>query len=161
MSSRIHRSMLMAGWSVMVASGLWGCAPMHVNSYAERSAAFQQYRTFAWGPADTKSTGDPRLDSNRFFDERVRLKWRKSSRVAASRRPRSSPDLLVHYHVNVSQEIDVRQLDGCTRQTTLTSAPGCTTRAPCSWIWSNPGPAVCCGVGGRKAALTVPSTARR
>ena len=112
MSSRIHRTMLMAGWSVVVVSGLWGCAPMQVNSYAERGAAFQQYRTFAWGPADPKSTGDPRLDSNRFFDERVRAQVEKQLESRGFEKTAASPDLLVHYHTNVNQEIDVRQLDG-------------------------------------------------
>jgi hypothetical protein len=50
---------------------LSGCATMNVNSYVERGIDFNRYRTYNWGPADALSTGDPRLDNNRFFHERV------------------------------------------------------------------------------------------
>ena len=41
---------------------------MRVDSFTERGVDIRQYRTYEWGPADTFSTGDPRLDNNRFFD---------------------------------------------------------------------------------------------
>jgi hypothetical protein len=44
---------------------------VRINSYALRGVDFQQYRTYAWAPADGLSTGDPRFDNNRFFSERV------------------------------------------------------------------------------------------
>jgi len=55
---------------------------------------------------------DPRLDNNRFFDERVRTQVEK---VLASRgfkkTTSGTPDLLVHYHASVTQEIDIRNID--------------------------------------------------
>ena len=89
-----------------------GCATMRVNSYIDRGVDLRQYRTYSWGPADTSSTGDPRLDNNRFFDERVRarvdleLTQRGFDKASAQQ-----ADLLVHYHASVSQEIDVREID--------------------------------------------------
>jgi len=49
-----------------------GCAPMTVSSHVERGLDLTRYRTFEWGSADALPTGDPRLDNNRFFIERVR-----------------------------------------------------------------------------------------
>jgi hypothetical protein len=89
-----------------------GCARIHVNSYLERSADLRQYRTYTWAPPDTWSTGDPRLDNNRFFDERVRAQVEKElARRGFEKADTQTADLLVHYHASVSQEIDVRDLD--------------------------------------------------
>ena len=94
---------------------LAGCATMNVNSYAERGVDFRQYRTYNWAPPDTWSTGDPRLDNNRFFDERVRAQVEgQLARRGFEKTSSQQPDLLVHYHANVSQEIDIRQLDSST-----------------------------------------------
>jgi hypothetical protein len=89
-----------------------GCASLIVNSYAERGFDVQRYRTFTWGPPDTSSTGDPRLDNNRFFDERVRMQVeRELATRGFEKSTLQPPDFLVHYHANVTQEIDVRNLD--------------------------------------------------
>ena len=50
---------------------LASCATMNVSSYLERGVDFTQYRTYAWGPTDARPTGDPRLDSNPFFKDRL------------------------------------------------------------------------------------------
>ena len=89
-----------------------GCAAVTVNSSGDRAVELQRYRTYAWGPAASVATGDPRLDNNEFFDRRVRMQVDKG---LASRDFEKSatvvPDLLVHYHASVTQEIDVRTLD--------------------------------------------------
>jgi hypothetical protein len=89
-----------------------GCATTNVSSYIERGADLRQYRTYSWGPPDTWSTGDPRLDNNRFFDERVRAQVESElGRRGYRKTDTQAPDLLVHYHASVSQEIDARELD--------------------------------------------------
>jgi hypothetical protein len=89
-----------------------GCAALTVNSYIERGVDIRQYQTFNWGPADALSTGDPRLDNNRFFDQRVRTQIEKELAARGLERTTSAtPDLLVHYHASITQEIDVRDLD--------------------------------------------------
>ncbi|HSJ42600.1 MAG TPA: DUF4136 domain-containing protein [Xanthobacteraceae bacterium] len=110
MSARLNSGLV----AVLAAAGLWlaGCATMTVHSYADRRADFGRYRTYQWGPADTWSTGDPRLDNNRFFDERVRAQVEKQlARRGFEKTASERPDLLVHYHANVAQDIDVRKLD--------------------------------------------------
>jgi hypothetical protein len=112
MSTRITSATLT---TIIAAAGLslaGACATMNVHSYAERGTNLRQYRTYRWGPADTWSTGDPRLDNNRFFDERIRGQVEKELARRGFEKAGDDPaDLLVHYHASVSQEIDIRQLD--------------------------------------------------
>jgi hypothetical protein len=96
------------------AAGLAGaCAlPMSVSSHVDRSVDFAKYRTFDWGPADALPTGDPRLDRDPFFQDHFqgavqRELVSRGIRLASS----SPPDLLVHYHANVTERIDVNQVD--------------------------------------------------
>jgi hypothetical protein len=101
--------------AIIAAASMWlaaGCATMNVSSYAERGTDLRQYRTYNWAPPDTWSTGDPRLDNNRFFDERVRTRVEEQlARRGFEKTAAAQPDLLVHYHASVSQEIDIRRLD--------------------------------------------------
>jgi hypothetical protein len=89
-----------------------GCATMPVSSYVERGMDVARYRTYHWAPADTQATGDPRLDNNEFLRGRIqaqvdrRLGDRGFDKVTAS-----APDLLVHYHASVTQEIDANGAD--------------------------------------------------
>jgi len=90
-----------------------GCASTRIGSYVVRDLDLGSYRTFAWGPADALSTGDPRLDNNELFDREVRERVQRAltSRGIVPVRPPVRPDLLVHYHASVAQDIDLRQLD--------------------------------------------------
>ena len=95
---------LLAAVVVISALALAGCASMNVSSYVERGVDLTQYRTYNWAPADRLATGDPRLDNNPFFQERVQT---AVERQLASRgfEKATSPDLLIHYHASVTQDI--------------------------------------------------------
>ena len=96
----------------MVASG---CAvPMSVGSHFDRNQNFKQYRTFDWGPADALPTGDPRLDKNPFFEDSMRgaVTSQLASKGLELFTPGSgTPDLLIHYHANISERMDVNSVD--------------------------------------------------
>ena len=68
MSARLkrwrRRDDVRAGEHVALAAG---CATMNVNCVPGAGVDLRQYRTYDWAPPDTWSTGDPRLDNNRFF----------------------------------------------------------------------------------------------
>ena len=49
------------------ALALAACATTNVSSFVERGIDVRQYRTYSWGPAGERATGDPRLDNNQFF----------------------------------------------------------------------------------------------
>ena len=94
------------------AFALAGCATMSVSSHAQRGLEFGRYHTFDWGPADALPTGDPRLDKNPFF--RDHLEGAVEKRLAAKGFERSTSgtaDLLIHYHANITDRIDVNRVD--------------------------------------------------
>ena len=84
------------------------CATMQVGSFVERGTDFARYRTFEWGPADPLPTGDPRLDNNEFFQDRLQGAVERQLAIRGYQRANGeAPDLLVHYHANVTQRFDV------------------------------------------------------
>ncbi|OFW05222.1 MAG: hypothetical protein A3I61_10730 [Acidobacteria bacterium RIFCSPLOWO2_02_FULL_68_18] len=106
-----HRRAWPLAVAAVAALALAGCAAT-VRSYVERGADFSRYRTYGWGPADTFATGDPRLDSNTFF--RDRLQAAANAQLAARGYEQSAPDsaaLLLHYHVSITQRLDVNEID--------------------------------------------------
>ena len=110
----MHLSVLLGRLATAAASllALAGCASMNVSSYLERGADVRQYRTFNWEPADTLSTGDPRLDNNQFFDERVRRDIETHLTARGFEKMMSGPaDLSVHYHAFITQQIEARNID--------------------------------------------------
>lgn len=88
------------------------CAPIRVNSFVDSRADFRVYRTYAWADDKPRATGDPRLDNNPFFHERLQrdadaqLSTRGYEKAAGA-----APDLLLHYHASFTQEIDVAGAD--------------------------------------------------
>jgi hypothetical protein len=97
---------------VIAVLAVGGCAAATIRSYGDRGIDLQRYRTFNWASATAFSTGDPRLDNNEFFANRVRtqveseLTKRHFEKTTGDR-----PDLLVHYHASVTQDLDVRTID--------------------------------------------------
>jgi len=94
--------------AAFAAFALSGCASMHVSSYIERGVDSARFRTWDFGPGDALPTGDPRLDNNPFFKDYLEgavgkaLEARHFARTASG-----APDLLVHYHANISKTFDV------------------------------------------------------
>jgi hypothetical protein len=97
---------------VIVALTLTDCVPMRVNSFLERGSDFTRYRTYTWAPDDELVTGDPRLDNNPFFLERLQadvdaqLAARGFEKITAG-----TPELLLHYHVRIDQQLDANNAD--------------------------------------------------
>jgi hypothetical protein len=89
------------------------CASFNVSSYHAPRVDTRELRTYMWDLPENRATGDPRLDNNQLFDEYVRqaidaeLARRGFERQSAQRRV----DLLLHYHADVAQKIDVSVLD--------------------------------------------------
>ena len=91
---------------------LTGCASINVSSYAERGVDFAQYHTYNWGPLAERTTGDPRLDSNPFFNDRIRADVeRQLTRRGYVKTTTGQPDLTIHYHARIGQEVDVNGAD--------------------------------------------------
>lgn len=90
---------------------LTGCATMNVGSYVDRHVNLASYRTWEWAPADALPTGDPRLDNNEFFQDYFEGAVEKGLAARKFVRDSRSPDLLVHYHANITRQIDISALE--------------------------------------------------
>ena len=91
---------------------LSACATVRIDSYLDRGADFGRYRSYAWGPSDIFSTGDPRLDNNRFFTERVQAAVDRQLTTRGLEKTRGgASDLVVHIHASVTQRLDVDAID--------------------------------------------------
>ena len=91
---------------------LASCAPITVGVHHAPDADFAAYHTFAWGQADALPTGDPRLDNNPFFHDYLQgaVERHLHERGIAVTDASNRPDLLLHYHANVTQRIDIESL---------------------------------------------------
>ena len=91
---------------------LTACASMDVRSFVERGTDLTQYRTYNWGPADAQATGDPRLDNNPFFSDRIQGQVEKQLNAKGFEKATTAPpDLLIYYHASVTQEINANGAD--------------------------------------------------
>jgi hypothetical protein len=96
----------------MCAAAATGCATMNVSSHVQSGIDFSQYRTYDWGPADALPTGDPRLDKDPFFQDHMMGAVEKQMAARGFARATSErPDLLIHYHANITQRLDVSGVD--------------------------------------------------
>jgi len=92
----------------ILALAVCACASLSVNSFTEKGTDFGRYRTYTFGPADTAPTGDPRLDNNRFFNERVQAAIDRILPLRGFQKAKGArADAVVHYHANVNQRVEL------------------------------------------------------
>ena len=96
---------------MLAAFALTSCASIKVKSFVERGADFARYRTYNWAATDGLETGDPRLDNNPFFLERVQADVEKELAARGFEKTATGADLLIHFHASVSQQIEINSID--------------------------------------------------
>lgn len=102
-----RRFVLPAGM-LLLSMSQWSCAPVRVHSFTEARAEIGPAKTYAFGPDELKSTGDPRLDDNRFFTERVQQNVERELKARGyTAADRARADVLVHFHASVTQELEL------------------------------------------------------
>jgi hypothetical protein len=104
----------LAGPAVLALSSVLaaGCATMTVSSHVQPGLDVARYHTYEWGPPDALPTGDARLDKNPFFQDHMMGAVEKQlARLGYQQATTTPPDLLIHYHANIAQRIDVNRLD--------------------------------------------------
>jgi hypothetical protein len=84
---------------------------MSAGADYDRNLDFEKYDTFAWEAADPLPTGDPRLDANPFFVDRIHNAVTAELAARGVRMVESSPSLLVHFHASVRDRVDVFEVD--------------------------------------------------
>jgi hypothetical protein len=113
----MYRTTRLTGLATIVAVALGGCAPVRVNSYRDRVADFTRYHTYAWAVAEARTTGDPRLDNNRFFSQRIEeaVNMQLTARGFEQSGP-GAADLLVRVHARMEQRLEAGAIDREYRQ---------------------------------------------
>lgn len=99
----------LAGVLTLAGMVLPACATMSVSSHVERGLDFTRYHTWNWAPPDALPETDARLDSAFFQDHLQGAVEKEFARRRIDRVESDPPDLLVHYHANVSPRIDVNR----------------------------------------------------
>lgn len=98
--------------AALLTTALGGCASMAVSSFTEPGFEPDRYRTYQWANVVALPTGDPRLDSNPFFETQIRSAVDRG--LAAARLEKHEgerADLVVHFYVSLSQEVDIRGIN--------------------------------------------------
>ena len=106
----IRNSIRLAGLVTLLLA-LNGCATMQVRTYVAPGLTLPEHRAYNWASNEPRPTGDPRLDSNRFFEERVRSAIEKQLKARGFEKT-PTPELWLHYHAAVRQNVYV---SGCER----------------------------------------------
>jgi hypothetical protein len=97
---------------LLAAVSTGACAPVKVASFADSRADFTAYRTYAWADDAARTTGDPRLDNNPFFHDRLKRETDvQLARRGYEKASSGTADLSLHYHASVTQEVDVMNAD--------------------------------------------------
>lgn len=113
MDSMRQHVLLVTTLAAAVAAG--GCSArmgMSVSAHLDRGRDFSVYNTYQWGPADALPTGDARLDKDPFFQDHMQGAVEKQLAARGLQLAGSAaPDLLIHYHANISERIDVYGVD--------------------------------------------------
>ena len=101
-----------AGALALFGVTLTGCSAVTTGSYLRTQVELPRYTTFGWGVANETPTGDPRLDHNPFFNDRVQAEVERGLTAHGyALAPSGTPDLVVRFHAIVHQEIDTQRLD--------------------------------------------------
>lgn len=101
------------GMAVVLGLTLSGCASMNVSSHVMRGLDFTQYHSWQWASADAVPASDARLDNPFFQDHFQGAVERELSKrgLVQTQSDGAMPDLLVHYHANVTPALAVNNGD--------------------------------------------------
>jgi hypothetical protein len=89
------------------------CATMDVSSHVARGLNISQYHTWQWAPPDALPESDARMD-NPFFQDHFQGAVEREMHARGFNQQISEgdvPDLLVHYHANISPRFTVNHGD--------------------------------------------------
>ena len=108
--TRLHYGLLIGSVAALLAGG---CAPAtSVGAHIDPNVTFFHYRTFAWGPADPLPDNDSKLARDAIFRDHVQGAVERGLAARGLQLTSSaSPDLVIHYHVDISKRLDPNRVD--------------------------------------------------
>jgi hypothetical protein len=104
----------LSGAAVLVAgvAALAGCrSPLAAGADYDPAVPLGRPASFAWNEPDALPVGDPRLDGNPFFVERLHGAVARELTARGIRMAIGAPALLVHHHASVRERVEVIQAD--------------------------------------------------
>ena len=81
------------------------------GSDVDPSVDFNRYGTFTWDKPDDRPIGDPRLENNPFFYERLHAAVAVELAEHGIRQGANGPGLIIHHHATVRNRVDVYEVD--------------------------------------------------
>lgn len=98
-----------AALSLLVAA----CGGIGIAAGADYSSSVDltPYTTFVWDEPDERPVGDPRLENNELFEDRLHAAVAFELSRAGIREANSGPTLTVHHHATVRNRVDVYEAD--------------------------------------------------
>jgi hypothetical protein len=72
---------------------------------------FARYTSFEWDEPDDRPVGDPRLENNPFFEQRLHAAVAIELHEHGLREEADGPRLIVHHHATVRSRVDVYERD--------------------------------------------------
>jgi hypothetical protein len=72
---------------------------------------FGSFNTFSWDEPDTRPVGDPRLENNPFFEQRLHEAIERELSARGIRVVDSGAGLAVHHHATVRDRVEVYEAD--------------------------------------------------
>jgi predicted small lipoprotein YifL len=83
--------------------------PIRSGAYFSQNAEVSPPLSFAWSQAQDRATGDPRLENNQFFEDRLHeaIEWQLAMRGV--RRADETPDLLIHHHLSLADHTMIEE----------------------------------------------------
>lgn len=72
---------------------------------------FTRYATFSFDEPDDRPVGDPRLENNPFFEDRVHAAIAVELAARGITRGSDGPTLVVHHHATVRDRVEVYEVD--------------------------------------------------
>lgn len=82
-----------------------------VNAFAEPDVNFSRFASYSLESPKDFATGDPRLDNNALFEARLQKAITKALDGRGLKAAKGRPDVLIHYHASVRQEVDMNAVD--------------------------------------------------
>lgn len=104
------RIVIPAAWVMAVA--MTGCG-LGVTAGADFSPSidFARYASFTWDEPDDRPVGDPRLENNPFFEDRLHAAIAVELAEHGIRAGDEGARLVVHHHATVRNRVDVYEVD--------------------------------------------------
>jgi hypothetical protein len=101
---------IVAGLATLAATGACALAIAAGADYSP-TIDFDRYTSFTWDEPDERPVGDPRLENNPFFEDRLHAAVAVELAAVGAREGASGPTLLVHHHATVRDRVDVYEAD--------------------------------------------------